>query len=82
MRQSGARGHCRHSVGTGSENLPGSAVRDLGRSRISKGSLAKAGNRLRLPGGRLIDALNGAHIRADRFDSALDDLWGRHAPPC
>jgi adenylate cyclase len=37
-------------------------------------SVCKAGNRVRITG-QLIDTANGAHIWADRFDGALDDIF-------
>ena len=40
----------------------------------SKAAYAKAGNRVRITG-QLIDTSNGAHIWADRFDGALDDIF-------
>src|SRR5262249_19999213 len=39
-----------------------------------KGALRKAGNRVRITG-QLIDTASGAHIWADRFDGALDDIF-------
>ena len=39
-----------------------------------EGSVRKAGNRVRITG-QLIDTITGAHIWADRFDGALDDIF-------
>jgi tetratricopeptide (TPR) repeat protein len=39
-----------------------------------EGSLRKSGNRVRITG-QLIDTTTGAHIWADRFDGALDDIF-------
>ena len=41
---------------------------------VLEGSVRKAGNRVRITG-QLIDAATGAHIWADRFDGALDDIF-------
>ena len=48
--------------------------RDLGVRYVLEGSVRKSGNRLRITG-QLIDATNGAHIWADKFDGALDDVF-------
>ena len=40
---------------------------------VLEGSVRKAGNRVRITG-QLIDTATGAHIWADRFDGALDDI--------
>jgi TolB-like protein len=48
--------------------------RDLGIRYALEGSVRKAGNRVRITG-QLIDTTNGAHIWADRFDGALDDIF-------
>jgi adenylate cyclase len=48
--------------------------RELGVRYILEGSVRKAANRLRITG-QLIDALNGAHIWADRFDGTYDDIF-------
>jgi adenylate cyclase len=47
---------------------------ELGVRYVLEGSLRKAGNRVRITG-QLIDTTNGAHIWADRFDGALDDIF-------
>ena len=41
---------------------------------VLEGSVRKAGNRVRITG-QLIDAATGAHLWADRFDGALDDIF-------
>src|SRR5262249_44199666 len=41
---------------------------------VLEGSVRKAGNRVRITG-QLIDTASGAHIWADRFDGALDDIF-------
>jgi adenylate cyclase len=41
---------------------------------VLEGSVRKAGNRVRISG-QLIDTATGAHIWADRFDGALDDIF-------
>jgi adenylate cyclase len=48
--------------------------RELGVRYVLEGSVRKAGNRVRITG-QLIDAATGAHIWADRFDAALDDIF-------
>ena len=48
--------------------------RELGVRYVLEGSVRKAGNRVRITG-QLIDAATGAHIWADRFDGALDDIF-------
>ena len=48
--------------------------RELGVRYVLEGSVRKAGNRVRITG-QLIDTMTGAHIWADRFDSALDDIF-------
>jgi adenylate cyclase len=49
-------------------------ARELGVRYVLEGSVRKAGNRVRITG-QLIDATTGAHIWADRFDGALDDIF-------
>jgi adenylate cyclase len=49
-------------------------ARDLGVRYVLEGSVRKAGNRVRITG-QLIDALNGSHLWADRFDGGLDDIF-------
>jgi adenylate cyclase len=48
--------------------------RDLGARYVLEGSVRKAGNRVRITG-QLIDASNGAHLWADRFDGGLEDIF-------
>ncbi len=48
--------------------------RELGVRYVLEGSVRKATNRLRITG-QLIDASNAAHIWADRFDGALEDVF-------
>jgi TolB-like protein len=47
---------------------------ELGVRYVLEGSVRKAGNRVRITG-QLIDTTTGAHVRADRFDGALDDIF-------
>jgi TolB-like protein/class 3 adenylate cyclase len=49
-------------------------ARELGARYVLEGSVRKAGNRVRITG-QLIDPTTGAHIWADRFDGALDDIF-------
>ena len=48
--------------------------RELGVRYILEGSVRKAGNRLRIAG-QLIDAETGAHLWADHFDGAIEDMF-------
>jgi TolB-like protein/class 3 adenylate cyclase len=48
--------------------------RELGVRYLLEGSVRKAGNRVRITG-QLIDAGTGAHLWAERFDSALEDIF-------
>ena len=48
--------------------------RDLGVHYVLEGSVRKVASRVRVTG-QLIDAASGAHIWADRFESALDDIF-------
>ena len=48
--------------------------RELGVRYVLEGSVRKAGNRVRIAG-QLIDTATGAHIWADRFDGAIDDIF-------
>jgi TolB-like protein/class 3 adenylate cyclase len=48
--------------------------RELGVRYVLEGSVRKSGNRVRITG-QLIDTTTGAHIWADRFDGALDDIF-------
>jgi TolB-like protein/class 3 adenylate cyclase/Flp pilus assembly protein TadD len=49
-------------------------AQELGVRYVLEGSARKAGNRVRITG-QLIDTATGAHIWADRFDGALDDIF-------
>jgi adenylate cyclase len=49
-------------------------VRDLGVRYVLEGSVRKSGNRIRITG-QLIDAASGAHLWADRYDGALEDVF-------
>src|SRR5262249_17509004 len=48
--------------------------RELGVRYVLEGSVRKSGSRVRIAG-QLIDATTGAHLWADRFDGALDDIF-------
>jgi TolB-like protein len=48
--------------------------RELGVRYVLEGSLRKAGNRVRITA-QLIDSTTGAHVWADRFDGALQDIF-------
>jgi adenylate cyclase len=48
--------------------------RELGVRYVLEGSVRKLNNRLRITG-QLIDATNAAHIWAERYDRALDDIF-------
>jgi TolB-like protein len=48
--------------------------RDLGVRYVLEGSVRRAANRVRITG-QLIDASTGAHLWAERFDSALEDIF-------
>ncbi len=48
--------------------------RELGVRYILEGGVRKAGNRLRITA-QLIEAETGAHLWADRFDGALEDIF-------
>ena len=48
--------------------------RELGVRYVVEGSVRKAGNRVRITA-QLIDASNGSHLWADRFDGSLDDIF-------
>src|SRR5262249_18534535 len=48
--------------------------RELGVRYVLEGSVRKGGNRVRISA-QLIDARNGAHLWADRFDGSLDDIF-------
>jgi adenylate cyclase len=48
--------------------------RELGVRYVLEGSVRKGGDRVRITG-QLIDATNGAHLWADRFDGSLEDIF-------
>lgn len=48
--------------------------RELGVRYVLEGSVRKAGNRVRITG-QLIEAENGHHVWADRFDGTLEDVF-------
>jgi TolB-like protein len=48
--------------------------RELGIRYVVEGSVRKSGNRIRIAG-QLIDAETGAHLWADRFEGALQDVF-------
>jgi adenylate cyclase len=48
--------------------------RELGVRYVLEGSIRRAGNRMRIVG-QLIDAENGRHVWADRFEGNLDDVF-------
>jgi TolB-like protein/tetratricopeptide (TPR) repeat protein len=48
--------------------------RELGVRYVLEGSVRKATNRVRITG-QLIDTTTGAHIWADRFDGAIEDIF-------
>jgi len=49
-------------------------ARELGVRYVLGGSVRKSGNRIRITG-QLIDAASGAHLWADRYDGALEDVF-------
>jgi tetratricopeptide (TPR) repeat protein len=51
--------------------------RELGARYALEGSVRKAAGRVRITG-QLIDAATGAHLWADKFDGALDDVFELH----
>jgi TolB-like protein/class 3 adenylate cyclase len=50
------------------------AGRELGVRYVLEGSVRKSGNRVRITG-QLIDTSTGAHLWADRFEGAMDDIF-------
>jgi TolB-like protein len=48
--------------------------RELGVRYVLEGSIRKSGGRVRITG-QLIDAENGTHLWADRFDGSLEDVF-------
>jgi adenylate cyclase len=53
---------------------PRNAARELGVRYIVEGSVRRGGDRIRVSG-QLIDAENGGHLWAERFDSDLTDIF-------
>ena len=51
-----------------------SIARELGVGHVLAGSVRRAGNRIRISA-QLIDAESGRHIRADRFDRDMEDIF-------
>src|SRR5262245_36576750 len=49
-------------------------ARELGVRYVLEGSVRKASNRVRITG-QLVDATTGAHVWAERFDGALEDIF-------
>ena len=49
-------------------------ARDLGVRYVLEGSVRKSSNRIRITG-QLIDAASGAHLWADHYDGALEDVF-------
>jgi adenylate cyclase len=49
--------------------------RELGVRYVLEGSVRKAGSRVRITG-QLIEAATGGHLWADKFDAALEDVFG------
>jgi TolB-like protein/class 3 adenylate cyclase/Tfp pilus assembly protein PilF len=49
--------------------------RELGVRYVLEGSVRKAGSRVRITG-QLIEAATGRHLWADKFDGALEDVFG------
>jgi adenylate cyclase len=49
-------------------------ARELGVRYVLEGSVRKAGARIRITA-QLIDAANGAHLWADRYDRGIDDIF-------
>jgi adenylate cyclase len=49
-------------------------ARDLGVRYVLEGSVRKSGSRIRITG-QLIDAASGAHLWADRYEGALEDVF-------
>jgi adenylate cyclase len=49
-------------------------ARDLGVRYVLEGSVRKSGNRIRITG-QLIEAASGAHLWADKYDGALEDVF-------
>ena len=79
-RQSRGCGGSSSSPATPAFTYKGKAIdvkqvaQELGVRYVLEGSVRKSGNRVRITG-QLIDTTTGAHIWADRFDGALDDIF-------
>ena len=50
------------------------AAKQLGVRYVLEGSVRKSGNRIRITA-QLIDAMDGAHLWAERYDRAMDDIF-------
>jgi adenylate cyclase len=50
------------------------AAKQLGVRYVLEGSVRKSGNRIRITA-QLIDAMDGAHLWAERYDRAIDDIF-------
>jgi hypothetical protein len=50
------------------------AAKQLGVRHVLEGSVRKSGNRIRITA-QLIDAKNGTHVWAERYDRAMDDIF-------
>ena len=50
------------------------AAKQLGVRHVLEGSVRKSGNRIRITA-QLIDAQDGAHLWAERYDRAMDDIF-------
>jgi adenylate cyclase len=50
------------------------AARQLGVRYVLEGSVRKSGNRIRITA-QLIDAVDGTHLWAERYDRAMDDIF-------
>ena len=48
--------------------------RELGVRYVLEGSIRKAGNRVRITG-QLVEAANGRHVWADRFEGSVEDIF-------
>ena len=49
--------------------------RELGVRQVLEGSVRKAANRVRITGQLRVDTATGAHLRAERFDGGLGDIF-------
>jgi adenylate cyclase len=48
--------------------------KELGARYVLEGSVRRSGNRLRITG-QLVEAMTGAHLWADKFDGAVEDIF-------